>query len=85
MTKPHTVGLVFAIVLASWHFVWVVLVATGFGRTLYDFVLWMHMIRVPIEIGPFNSHAAITLVFASAIVGYAIGFAISLVWNRLHQ
>lgn len=85
MTHPHSVGLVFAIVLGGWHLVWSILVATGWAQSLYDLLLWMHMIHLPVTVGPFNSHAAITLILATAAFGYVIGWSASWVWNRMHR
>ena len=85
MNSPNKVGLVFAVVLGGWHLVWSILVATGLGQTLYDFILWAHMIHLAVTIGPFNLGASITLIVVTAIFGYLIGYIASLVWNRIHR
>jgi hypothetical protein len=85
MSNPNKVGLVSAIVLGGWHFLWSLLVATGLGQILYDFILWAHMIHLAVKIGPFDLTASMTLIFVTAILGYAVGYIASLVWNRMHR
>jgi len=85
MSNPNKVGLVFAILLGGWHLVWSILVATGVGQVLYDFILWAHMIRLAIIIGPFDLTASITLIIVTAIFGYVIGYIASAVWSRMHR
>ena len=58
MSNPNKVGLVFAILLGGWHVAWSILVATGLGQTLYNFILWAHMIHLPVKIGPFDLTAS---------------------------
>jgi len=85
VSNPNKVGIVFAILLGGWHVVWSILVATGLGQTLYDFILWAHMIHLAIKVGPFDLTASITLIVVTAIFGYVIGYIGSLVWNRMHR
>ncbi len=85
MSNPNKVGIVFAILLGGWHFVWSILVATGLGQTLYDLVLWAHMIQLAIKVGPFNLTASITLIVVTGVFGYIVGYLGASVWNRLHQ
>lgn len=85
MSNPNKVGLVFAIILGGWHLVWSVLVVTGLGQAIYDFILWAHMLHVAIKVGPFDLVASLTLIVVTAIFGYIIGYMASLVWNRLHR
>lgn len=84
MGNSHKVGLVLGALLGGWHAVWSLLVLSGFAQTIYDFVLWAHMIHLPIIIGPFDIAAALTLVVVTAVSGYVIGYTASLVWNRIH-
>jgi hypothetical protein len=85
MSNPNKVGLVFAFLLGGLHLVWSLLVATGLGQVLYDFILWAHMIHLAVKIGPFDLTASITLVVVTMIFGYAIGYIASLVWNWMQQ
>ena len=85
MSNPNKVGLVFAILLGGWHLLWSILVATGVGQMLCNFVLWAHMIHLAVTIGPFDLTASITLIVVTAILGYVIGYIASVVWNRMHR
>jgi len=85
MGSPNKVGLVFAILLGGWHVVWSILVATGLGQILYEFILWAHMIHLAVTIGPFDLRASLTLIVVTAIFGYVTGYIASLAWNRLHR
>ncbi|MGB5083654.1 MAG: hypothetical protein WBO09_03425 [Methylocystis silviterrae] len=85
MADRNKVGLVGAALLGGWHLVWSILVATGLGQTLYDFILWAHMVHLNIVIGPFNLAASATLIAVTAIFGYVIGYIGAWVWNRVHS
>jgi len=85
MHNPNKVGLVAAVLLGGWHVVWSVLVLTGVGQMIYDFVLWAHMIRLQVVIGPFDATASLTLVAITAVIGYIAGFTGTLVWNRFNR
>ncbi|MBU6388746.1 hypothetical protein KGQ72_02655 [Patescibacteria group bacterium] len=85
MHNPHKGGLFFGAVLGGWHIVWSVLVATGVGQMLYDFILWAHMIHLNVVIGPFDATASLTLIVVTAVFGYMVGYLATLVWNRVHQ
>ena len=81
----HNVGLVFAALFGGFHLVWEILVFSGLGQRLVDFIFWAHMIHLPIIIGPFEtSAAAILLVFTSGM-GYIIGTCAGTAWNFVHK
>lgn len=79
------VALVTGVFVAGWHLIWSFFVLFGLGQTLYDFVLWAHMINLEIEVGPFNLMAAIVLLLMTFVSGYAVGWVFASVWNRLHK
>ncbi|HVY72650.1 MAG TPA: hypothetical protein VG984_01175 [Candidatus Paceibacterota bacterium] len=85
MANKHKVGLVFAALLGGWHFVWSLLVLSGWAQSIYDFILWAHMIHVPLVIGPFDITAAVTLVILTAVLGYIGGYIGAWVWNKFHR
>jgi hypothetical protein len=55
--------------------VWSLLVFTGWGQLLVDFILYV--------VGPFELRAAIVLVAVTALSSYAVGWTIAAVWNLL--
>jgi hypothetical protein len=85
MANKHMVGLWFGAVLGGMHLMWAVLVALGWAQSIYDFVLWAHMIHLPLTIGPFDTSAAVTLVIMTAVIGYVMGWVGAWVWHKLHR
>ncbi len=85
MTNANKVGLVFGALLGGFHLLWAVLVMMGIAQMIYDYILWAHMIHLPIVIGPFDATAAGVLVVMTAVMGYAGGYIGAMVWNKFHR
>ncbi|MEK7068676.1 MAG: hypothetical protein AAB964_02580 [Patescibacteria group bacterium] len=85
MADKNKAGLVAGALLGGWHVVWSVLVLTGMGQVIYDFVLWAHMLHVPVVVGPFDVGASVTLIVVTAVFGYVLGYVGAWVWNRVHR
>ena len=85
MADKNKVGLVVGALLGGWHLLWSILVATGLGQALNDFILWAHMIHLSIVIGPFDPAASATLILVTTVFGYVIGYLGAWVWNRVHS
>jgi len=85
MNNPNKVGLVFGAIMGGWHCVWALLVFLGVAQKIYDFILWAHMIHLPIIIGPFDPKAALTLVVLTTAIGYVFGYIAAWVWNRVYR
>lgn len=83
--NANKVGLVWGAFLGSFHLIWAILVLTGLGQIIMDLVFWMHMIHIPIVIGPFEWTATISLVIFTSIMGYVMGYAVSMIWNKVHR
>lgn len=84
-TNTNKAGLVGACILGGWHVIWSVLVLTGLGQILIDFVMWMHMINLPYIVGPFDITASLTLIIVTSVTGYCAGYAVAMIWNRFHR
>lgn len=82
---PHKVGLAFGAFLGLVHLLWSALVFLGWGQGLLDFIFNLHMIHPVYEVGPFDPAMAGSLVLVTAVIGYAIGYALTLIWNRVHK
>lgn len=82
---PNKVGLVFGAILGGWHLVWSLLVLSGSAQAFYDFILWAHMIHLPITIGPFEAKAALTLIVVTSVMGYIFGYVGAWIWDRVHR
>ncbi len=81
--NPNKVGMAFGLVIGGWHLLWAALVAVGAAQPVLDFIFWMHFIKPVYTVGPFDPAVAAVLVVVTALVGYVVGAAFGLVWNRL--
>ncbi len=66
---------------AAVHVIWSVIVALGLGQQLADFVLGLHMVQVPVTVGPFDPATAAILVILAFFVGAAAGWFVASLWN----
>ncbi len=77
-------GLVIGAMMGGMHLFWSFLVAAGWGQPIMNFIFWMYFIK-PIDlVEPFESTRAISLVIATSIIGFVLGWAAARLWNRLH-
>jgi hypothetical protein len=83
--NQHKVAVTVGLFLGGWHVVWSLLVALGIGQALYDFILWAHMIHLPVVIGPFDIAASAVLIVVTSCIGYIFGWAFAFLWNWLHR
>ena len=82
--QPHKSGLVFASMFGGWHLFWSCLVALGVAQPIINFIFMIHMIHMPITVGPFDIILATTLVVVTSLIGYVLGSIAGEVWNRIH-
>ena len=82
---PHKVGLAFGAFLGLFHLLWAALVWLNWGQAILDFIFNLHMIHPVYAVGPFDPAMAGSLVLVTALIGYAIGFVLTLIWNRVHK
>ena len=81
--NPTVTGLVVGAMMGGMHLFWSLLVAAGWGQPIMNFIFWMYFIQ-PIElIEPFESMRGISLVIATSIIGFMLGWAAARLWNRL--
>jgi hypothetical protein len=83
--NAHKAGLAFGGALASFHFIWSLLVAFGVAQALYDWVLRLHMLQIPITVLPFSLSMAVMLVIFTGIVGYLLGYCFGVIWNAIQK
>jgi len=81
---PQRSGLVLGALLGGWHLLWAIIVAAGWGQSLIDFILWIHFLNPVFVVEPFSLGRAIVLVLVTAAIGYFIGLAGAVLWNRVH-
>jgi len=83
--SPNRLGLVLGAFLGLYHAAWSALVAANLAKPLLDFVLYLHFIKVPIEVDAFEPIRAGMLVGITAVVGYVGGLVIGAIWNFAHR
>ena len=83
--SPNKAALVFAILLGGWHLLWSVVVAAGWAQPLINFIFWIHFIRPVYVVENFNIGIALLLIAVTAAIGYAIGWSLAMLWNKLHK
>ncbi len=71
------------ILLGLWHLMWSLLVAAGIAQSLYNWILALHFISLPLVITAFDMGTAITLVVVTTITGAVIGAVFAWLWNNL--
>ena len=81
----HHTGMVMGALFGAWHLAWSLLVAIGVAQPLIDFVFWMHFIKPVYVIEPFDVTRAVILIVLTAVVGYVMGSAFALLWNRARR
>ena len=77
--------MVLGFLLGGLHLFWALLVAVGWAQPLMDFIFWLHFIRPVYVIEGFEPLRAAGLVLLTGAIGYAMGGAYALLWNRLHR
>lgn len=80
--NKNKTGLTFAFLISSMHLFWSILVALGIAQVLVDFVLNIHMLKVPVIVMPFNLVSTLLLVIITFIVGYIFGWLMAFFWNK---
>lgn len=83
--SPLRAGAALGAFLGLWHLIWSGLVAAGWAQAVVDFVLWLHFIKLPVAIQPFDIRLAAMLVVLTALVGFVVGWVFAVLWNRVHQ
>jgi membrane protease YdiL (CAAX protease family) len=83
--SPVRAALAVGLVFGLWHLAWAALVASGWAKTLLDFVLWAHFLKVAVGLDAFDPSRAAILVAVTFAVGAVLGWLFAIVWNRLHR
>lgn len=83
--SPSKTAITFAVLFGGMHLVWSILIAFGWAQLLIDFIFWAHMFTLPVVVKAFDATAAITLIVVTSIIGAIFGYAMAIVWNRLHR
>ncbi len=79
--NANKLGLVLGIFFALIHFLWILLVASGFAKQFLDYTLSLHFMRDVYSIGAFNIGIAAMLLIFTFVSGYILGFVFAWIWN----
>jgi hypothetical protein len=80
---PRRAGLALAILLGGTHLGWAFLVAVGWAQPLLDFLYRLNFVEPGDTVLPFSAGTALMLVFVTSAIGFALGWCLAAVWNRL--
>jgi hypothetical protein len=81
---PQKSGWVLGSLVDGRHLLWAIIVAAGWGQALIDFIFWMHFLKPVFVVEPFSAGRAVVLIVVTVGIGYFIGLAGAVLWNRLH-
>lgn len=79
------IAMTFGLLLGGWHLVWSILIFIGVAQAVIDFVFWIHMLSVPIQVTAFTYTQSLLLIIVTFVIGYAVGWIFALVWNKIHR
>lgn len=82
---PNKAGLAVGAFFGLAHIVWSVLVAVGSAQAVLDFIFRIHMVDAGFSVGEFSLDLAATLVVATAVWGYIVGWVLATFWNWAHR
>jgi len=74
-------GVVWGCFLATLHLAWALLVLVGLAQPLINFIFWLHMLSVPVQVQPFELGIAALLVGVTWCVGFGFGVIFSVFWK----
>ena len=79
--NANKLGLVLGIFFALVHFLWILLVVSGFAKQFLDYALSLHFMGEVYSIGAFNIGIAAMLLIFTFVSGYILGFVFAWIWN----
>ena len=82
---PVRTGIALGVMMGLWHLSWSLLVAVGWAQRIVDFVFWMHFLKSPYIVQPFNVATALVLVTVTLFLGFVVGSIFALLWNWMHK
>jgi hypothetical protein len=82
---PVRAGLALGIVLGATHLLWSFLVAVGWAQPLADFLFRINFVEPSYTVTSFAAGTAVMLVAVTFAMGFATGWVVARVWNRLPQ
>jgi len=84
MITKNTGGLILGLFLGGFHLLWSLMVALGWAQSILNWIYSMHFLNNPFTVAPFNVVTALMLVAFTFVVGYVMGFVLTLLWETMH-
>lgn len=81
--SPSRTAVAVGTVVGLWHLVWVALVGTGWAKSVLDFILELHFLKVSYSLEPYSIATAGTLIILTFTIGALFGLVFAIVWNWL--
>ena len=78
-------ALMFGTFAGLMHTVWSLMVFFGFAQAYLDWMIGLHFLVNPFTVSAFNWGTAITLIAATFVIAYLVGWVFSTVWNKLNN
>jgi hypothetical protein len=82
---PIRTGLALGALIGLWNLSWSMLVAFGWAQPFIDFAFWMHFLKPPCIVQPFNLATAVILLIVTLSLGFVIGSIFAVLWNWIHK
>jgi hypothetical protein len=82
--NANKAGLVLGAALGGWHLFWAFLVVVGWAQPIINFYFRIHFLTPPWTVVGFNAGLAAILILITSVLGYAGGYVLGALWNRLH-
>ena len=76
--NPNKVGLAVGTFYALFHFLWVIMVATGVAKPFLDWALSLHFLSLSYSVSNFQVGTALTLVVFAFASGYSVGWVLAM-------
>ena len=83
--NPHKFGMALGAFAGLWHLVWSLLVGLGLASGLFNFILKMHFLSMPITFMSFSWTRALVLIIITSIVGYVVGTVFAHILNKVYH
>ncbi|MBI4153684.1 hypothetical protein HY503_01680 [Candidatus Woesebacteria bacterium] len=83
--KETKAALIFGTFMAVMHTIWSLMVFLGFAQNYVNWILGLHFLNNPFRVGAFSFGRALTLIGATFVVGYIVGYIFATIWNKLNK
>lgn len=84
MITKNTGGLILGLFLGGFHLLWSIMVALGWAQPLLNWIYSIHFLNNPFTVGAFDVVTALILVGFTFVVGYVVGFILTMLWEKMH-